>query len=131
MGLEKALRLSAAGIFQELEQLAGVHAGGGLKALEGVVFERTLFALQLGHELVHRKAAVLVVFGFDNLFGELLEGNVRIYDDWLHVSHLLQGAVQVDGVEDAEALFANVVGAAGSPADHLLVENAAAHAAEK
>ena len=68
---------------------SGVHAGGGLKALDRVVFERAFFALELSHELVDRGAAMRVVFGFDDFFGELLEADVGIDHDWLHVSHLL------------------------------------------
>jgi hypothetical protein len=65
------------------------------------------------------------------LLDERGEGRFGIDDHRLHGAHVFEGAVEVDGVEDAEDLLADLVAAAGRAAEHLLVEDAAADAAQE
>jgi hypothetical protein len=57
--------------------------------------------------------------------------HLGVGDHRLHAVDRLERGVQVDRVEDAEDLLADVVAAAGGAAQHLLVEDAAPHPAQE
>src|SRR5690606_5636819 len=93
--------------------------------------EHALLSLKLGEELVERCAAMLLVGRRGDFLHELVEAHRRIHDDRLHVRDILQRVVQTDGIEDAEAFLADLWAEARGASEHLLVEDAAAHATKE
>jgi hypothetical protein len=65
------------------------------------------------------------------LVEQLFQRDLRVFDQRLHGVDGLQRGVQIDRVVDLEHGFADVVAAAGGAADHLLVQDARAHAAHE
>ena len=55
----------------------------------------------------------------------------RVDDHWPYVRQFLEVGVDVDGVEDAEILLADLVAAPCRPTNHLIVEDAAVDAAHE
>ena len=99
--------------------------------LLGLALQGARLSLELGDELVAGGAPELFLLGLDDLSDELLEGDEGVHHDRLHVGQVLEGRVEVHGVEDAEAFLADVRAEARGTANHLLIENAAAHAAQE
>ncbi|AKF08974.1 hypothetical protein [Sandaracinus amylolyticus] len=62
------------------------------------------------------------------LVGERGEGDRDVRDDRLHRRVRLEDLVEIDGVEDAEDLLADLVAAARRTAEHLVVEDASLRA---
>ena len=107
----------------------------------GMGFERAPLLLELRDELIedrlHGGLVRLATFAdVAELVRELLERNLGLRHNRLHLGVVLERAVEVDGVEDAEELLVGAgpveVGAeAGRAAEHLLVEDPALDAAEE
>ncbi len=107
------------------------HAGRRLERGLGLAGERALLALELGAEFEQRLGAVRRILRLEDLDDQLREGDRRIHRDGLHRRDVLEPLVQVDGVEDAESLLADVFGQARRTAEHLLVEDSATHATQE
>ena len=65
------------------------------------------------------------------LLEELFQADRGIDHDRAHVGQVLQMRIEIDGIEDAEGLLADLVATPGRPAQHLFVEDAAVDAAQK
>ena len=90
-----------------------------------------LLALELGDELVAHQRALGVVVDLHQLSRQLREGDGRVDHHGLHGRHVLQGLVDLHGVEDAEGLLADLVAQAGGAAEHLVEQDAAVDPAQE
>ena len=77
------------------------------------------------------RRALLVARHLHELARELREGDGRVDHHRLHLGQVLQGFVDVDRVEDAEGLLADLVAQARRAAEHLLEEDAAVDPAQE
>ena len=113
----------------------GTAAAGQPGRLTGTLCQRrsqVLYArAQLHDDLVADEGAVLVGRRPLEIGDKRGEGQRRIDHDRPHVADLLQVRVDVDRIEDAEILLADLVAAARRAADHLVVEDAAVDPADE
>ena len=65
------------------------------------------------------------------LLEELFETDRRIDHDRLHLGEVLQMRIEIDRVEDAEGLLADLRALPRRAAKHLLIEDAAVHPAQE
>ena len=117
-------------LLQALNEGLGFLAAQQAKAGLGVVAQVPLLAPQFGDQLLAHQLPVFA-FGALDLLQQLREGDLRVHHHRLHGGEALQGVIQAHRIEDAEAVFADRVAQARGAADHLVVKDAAVHAAQK
>ncbi|WP_411837417.1 hypothetical protein [Paracoccus sp. ME4] len=72
--------------------------------------------MQLGQDLIADEFTLDFLGHGGQFIEQLFEGQLRIAGNRLHLCKVLKGSVEVDGIEDTEDLFADIIAAAGGPA---------------
>ena len=117
---------------QRAEQLFRSSPAAASRSSAALPVSVTLLALQLGDELVERLVAVRRILRREDLVDELRERDRAGCTTTGFISVTSWSApVEVDGVEDAEDLLADLRAEARRAAEHLLVEDAAADPAQE